>query len=168
LNPRILLLPTAAAALLVAACGGSSASTNSPAASAAGGSIVSKAEFIKQADAICAAGTLANKALTVPGDPATATAADLPAWSTYLDQVGAAINVSAKQLAALPAPDADIATATTWLTQSAAIFTDLGTTNAAAKQGDLAAFQAAWTKTAADTATANQTATTFGLVDCAK
>jgi hypothetical protein len=130
-----------------------------------------KADFVAKANAICAAGNQQVAALgAAPGDPSAATAAELPAWGTYVGGVTTSLANNAPLLAALPGPDQsqDQATAGAILANLATLIKDGAAAEASAKAGDLTAFQAAMATLATDSRTANTAAAAFGLGDCAK
>src|SRR5437879_1972467 len=95
------LLTAAVLASIVAGCGGSSKSSSTSTSS----STIAKAEFIKRADAICAASAQQTRAIQFPNvDPTKATKAQLPQLALPLSRLSVAFHVEATTLSRLPAP----------------------------------------------------------------
>ena len=167
------LVLTAASLVALSACG--SASSSSSGASAASTTTdsgatgtMARADYIKQANAICQmSSTDVKAAATAPGDPAAATADQLPAWADYFSKVNPILAAEAQSLAGLPAPDTDADRAGAALSGFAALIMDVSSAQSAAKTSDLAGFKAAMAKLATDTTAANAAAKAAGLDVCA-
>jgi hypothetical protein len=78
-----------------------------------------------------------------PGDPSTATAAQLPAWSTFLEGYAAATQSAVTKIQALGSPGSGQTVLAAAFGQVASFYGALQAADTAAKNGDLAAFRSA-------------------------
>jgi hypothetical protein len=135
-----------AIAALAAGCGGSGR--------------LSKAEYSKRADAICAKYNAKLKALSRP----TSIAA-LPA---YVDQALPLARKGDDELRALKAPKDEEQTAKEWLDQSDSVVGSMERLRDAAKKGDRTGIQTALNEASSANRTANGLARRLGLRVCAQ
>lgn len=126
---------------LVIALAGCSKSSDS---AGGDGAKVSKAEYVTQAEAVCKETEDAVKNLKVPGDPTTATDADMEEWATYFSSVNEALGESSVKLTKLPTPDADAQAVDEFYGAYAKAVTASAATEAAAKAGKADEFKTAF------------------------
>ena len=162
---------------LVAGCGGSDSSSPSSASSAASSSSSSAAvttgaaaqvdaAYATKAGAICTTGVQAVAAIQIPGDPAKATAADLPKWSAYFDKVVPIVAGADQQLAALSPPTSGAAGLAAAAAKAAAELADIQKLAAAAKAGSINDYDTALLGYAQDRAAVNAAFDGIGLQAC--
>jgi hypothetical protein len=133
---RITLLAGACVVgLVAAACGDSS--SGAPASSAAATAAGDKAAFVERVNAV--RGQSSDRAMSsaVPGDPATATAEQLPAWSDYVQQILPPLREEQASLRAVPPPSGDADTIDTILTEQTTAIGNLEMAQRAAASGEI-------------------------------
>lgn len=142
-------------------------SVGSSTESSAIGGTISSAAYRAKANAICAAGTKRSDALgNGPGDPTRATAAQLPLFVKYLTDQGRVVSDELKDLRALPLPADGAPGAVSAYAHLATALAHLNTAIAAARAGNLRAYNAAVAAVADDTDAANKAAVAAGLTVC--
>ena len=125
-----------------------------------GGGRLSKAEYSKQADAIC---TKYNAKIRALGRPTSI--AGLP---TYVDRALPLARKGTAELRALEPPKDEEQTAKEWLDQNDSVVGSMERLRDAAKKGDRAGIQAALTEASSANQTANRLARRLGLGVCAQ
>jgi hypothetical protein len=105
---------------------------------------IAKADFIKRADAICAASNQQTNVIPFPNvDPTKATKAQLPQIAAALNKLSAAQRAEAAKLKALPDPDRDAALFHRALAGFEQQIAQVATAGQAASSGNASAFHAA-------------------------
>ena len=138
-------------ALGAAACGGS----GHPAA-------LSKADYIKAGNAICAEADAKTEA--IPGGQPTAS--DMGAWKSYLDKAIPITRDEAARLKAITPPSADKATIDSLLALVATLLVQAERARSAAAAGDTSSFGTALNALSSSSNKANQISIAYGLTVC--
>jgi hypothetical protein len=158
------LVSVCAAGLLAGACGGSSSRSTS--SSAAPTVAANKPAFLEQANSICKQYSDQVKRIVMPGDLTQVTAEQLPAWSSYFQQILPPIQKEQSDLRALTPPSGDASTINAILDDQAAGIEDLQALQRAAAQSDLPGFQAALSRFNQRFARVQAEARQYGLAEC--
>ena len=164
------LLGGAVVAALIAGCGSSSSSssaTSTPASTAtpAAGAQVDST-YAAAAGPICTAAIQQVAAVQIPGDPTKATAADLPAWSAYVDKVIPIQAGALQKLVQLPPTTTATAELAAAGAKGVTVTSDLAALGAAAKAGNINQFDTALLTYNQDNMAANAAFDAIGLSAC--
>jgi len=139
--------PAVAVVALVAGCGG-------------GSHRLSKAEYAKQADAICTKYNAKLKALARP--------TSISALPAYVDKALPLARKGDDELRALEPPKDEEQSAKEWLDQNDSVVGSMERLRDAAKKGDRAGIQTALNEASSANQTANRLARSLGLRVCAQ
>jgi hypothetical protein len=146
-----------AGVVALAGCGGSGSST------------VSKAQYIKQADAICSREHAQVSALTAPSfTPAAATKQDMPTAARYLDRYVPLFGGAISQLDKLKRPSRDRAVLDRTLARADALVSAYDSARKAAHKGDVPGFKAGFAKAAVAGRSARALARRYGFQACGR
>jgi hypothetical protein len=171
------LVAGAAIAALMAGCGSSSSSSSTTSSSssttessssttqAAGAATVDSA-YATAAGEICTTATMQVQAVARPGDPAKATAADLPAWASYFDKVLPIFETALQKLSQVPPPTTGGTELAAAAAKTVTVNADLTAIATAAHAGNLNQFDTALLTYAQDNAASDAAYDAIGLKAC--
>lgn len=154
MNRWILIVVAGIAAIVLASCGSSSSSSKT----------LPKAQFISNADAICARELKTVSAPAPNFNPSTASAAQIKSAAPFLRQQATAVHNTVNQVAALGKPDTDQALLQRLLADGRTSAVELSAAAGAAAKGDKQAVLTTLSKTPDDNALAKR----FGFKVCAR
>lgn len=172
------LLAGAATAALLAGCGSSNSSSSSTTSSSsssttsessstqAAGTATVDSAYAQAAGQICTSATAQAEAVSRPGDPTKATAADLPAWATYFDKIVPILSGALQKLSQVPPPTQAGAEVAAAAAKAVMVNADLAAIDAAAKAGNLNQFDTALLTYTQDNNASDQAFDAIGLKAC--